>query len=125
MSEVNSNVKIFTGEIDQNGKEQWLLGQDHCCEANRITENYSETNAETKETQQKVQEKFEMFWDSLARFKREVEGQGDIKILTRDPVGQFIEWIAVYPADRRGPAISVENQNIVTSLGKLRKSISL
>lgn len=39
------------------------------------------------------------FQDGLVHFRKEVEGQTDIKFLTRNIVGQFIDWIAVYPAD--------------------------
>ena len=56
-----------------------------------------------KETQQKIQAEFETaqkFQDGLAHFKKEVEGQAHIRFLTRDVIGQFINWIAVYPADR-------------------------
>ena len=52
-----------------------------------------------KEAQQKIQAKFETaqtFQDGLTRFKKEVEGQDEIRFLTRDIVGQFVDWIAVY-----------------------------
>ena len=58
---------------------------------------------ELKEGQQRIQAEFEAtqkFQEGLAHFKKEAEGQSDIKFLTRDIVGQFIDWIAVYPADR-------------------------
>lgn len=40
------------------------------------------------------------FQDGLAYFKKEVKDQDDIRFLMRDIVGQFTDWIAVYPADR-------------------------
>lgn len=56
-----------------------------------------------KDAQQKIQAKFETahkFQDGLARFRKEVEGQTDIKFLTRDIAGQFSDWIAVHLEDR-------------------------
>lgn len=56
-----------------------------------------------KDAQQKTRSKLEAaqkFYDGLARFRKEVEGQADIKLLTRDIVGRLIDWIAVYPVDR-------------------------
>ena len=68
-----------------------------------LSNQFKKERDQLKETQQKIQKKFETaqkFQDGLARFKKEVEGQADIRFLTRDIVGQFIDWIAVYPADR-------------------------
>ena len=56
-----------------------------------------------KEMQQRIQtecETAQKFQSGLTQFKKEVEGQADIDFLTRNIVGQFIDWIAVYPADR-------------------------
>lgn len=38
--------------------------------------------------------------ERLSHFMRLVEGQGPITELSREIVGRFIDWIAVYPADR-------------------------
>lgn len=68
-----------------------------------LSNQFKKERDQLKETQQKIQKRFETtqkFQDGLARFKKEVEGQADIRFLTRDIVGQFIDWIAVYPADR-------------------------
>lgn len=68
-----------------------------------LSNQFKRERDELKETQQKIQTKFETaqkFQDGLARFRREVESQIDIRFLTRDIVGQFIDWIAVYPEDR-------------------------
>ena len=68
-----------------------------------LSNQFKKERDQLKEEQQKIQVEFEAaqkFQDGLARFKREVEGQADIRFLTRDIVGQFIDWIAVYPADR-------------------------
>ena len=68
-----------------------------------LSNQFKKERDQLKEAQQKIQTKFETaqkFQDGLARFKKEVESQVDIKLLTRDIVGQFIDWIAVYQADR-------------------------
>ena len=68
-----------------------------------LSNQFEKERDQLKEAQQKIQAKFETaqkFQDGLTRFKKEVEGQDEIKFLTRDIVGQFVDWIAVYPADR-------------------------
>lgn len=68
-----------------------------------LSNQFKRERDQLKEAQQKVQEKFETaqkFQDGLTHFKKEVDGQVEIKFLTRDIVGQFIDWIAVYSADR-------------------------
>lgn len=68
-----------------------------------LSNQFKRERDELKEAQQRIQTEFETaqkFQDGLARFKKEVKGQTNIKFLTRDIVGQFIDWIAVYPEDR-------------------------
>lgn len=68
-----------------------------------LSNQFKRERDELKEVQQRIQIKFEgvqKFQDGLVRFKKEVEDQADIKSLTRDIVGQFIDWIAIYPEDR-------------------------
>lgn len=68
-----------------------------------LSNQFKRERDQLKEAQQKNQAKFETaqkFQDGLARFRTEVEDQIDIKFLTRDIVGQFIDWIAVFPEDR-------------------------
>ena len=68
-----------------------------------LSNQFKRERDQLKETQQQIQEKFETaqkFQNGLTRFKKEVEGQAGIDILSRDIVGQFIDWRAVYPADR-------------------------
>ena len=68
-----------------------------------LSNQFKRERDELKETQQKIQTEFETaqkFQDGLTHFRREVENHVDIRFLTRDIVGQFIDWIAVYPADR-------------------------
>ncbi len=68
-----------------------------------LSNQFKRERNELKEGQQRIQAEFEAaqkFQEGLAHFKKEAEGQSDIKFLTRDIVGQFIDWIAVYPADR-------------------------
>lgn len=68
-----------------------------------LSNQFKKERDQLREVQQKIRAKFETahkFQDGLARFKKEVEGQVEIKSLTRDIVGQFGNWIAVYPADR-------------------------
>ena len=76
----------------------------------------------------KTQEKFETaqkFWGGLAHFKKEVEGQAVIKFLMRDIVGQFIDWIAVYPADRSVWPYTQKSKSIITPSGRLGNPIIL
>ena len=68
-----------------------------------LSNQFKRERDQLKGAQQKIQAKFETvpkFWDGLVSFKREVEGQVEIKILARDIVGQFIDWITVYPTGR-------------------------
>lgn len=68
-----------------------------------LSNQFKKESDQLKEKQQKIQAKLETtqkFQDGLTRFKKEVEGHADIKLLTRDIIGKFIDWIAVYPADR-------------------------
>ena len=79
---------------------------------------------ELKEVWQRIQIEFEVvqkFQDGLARFKKEVEGQSDIKFLTQDIVGQFIDWIAVYPEDRRAKPYSHKIEIHYHFIGKIEK----
>ena len=80
---------------------------------------------ELKEGQQRIQAEFEAtqkFQEGLAHFKKEAEGQSDIKFLTRDIVGQFIDWIAVYPADRSVQPYTQKIEIHYHSSGRLKKS---
>lgn len=68
-----------------------------------LSDQFKKERSQLKEAQQRIQTELETtqkFQDGLTRFKKEVKGQIDIRFLTRDIVGQFIDWIAVYPADR-------------------------
>ena len=68
-----------------------------------LSNQFEKERDQLKEAQQRIQAKFETaqkFQDGLARFKKRVEGQADIKILMRDIIGQFGDWIAAYPADK-------------------------
>lgn len=64
---------------------------------------FKKERAMLKQQKQKLQEKLEIaqnFLDGLGRFQKMIMGQTKLHTLTREIVGQFIDWIDVYPADR-------------------------
>lgn len=89
-----------------------------------LSNQFKRERNELKEAQQRIQTEFETaqkFQDGLARFKKEVKGQTNIKFLTRDIVGQFIDWIAVYPEDRDAKPYSQKIEIHYHFIGKIEE----
>ncbi len=89
-----------------------------------LSNQFKRERDELKETQQKIQTEFETaqkFQDGLAHFRREVKSQIDIRFLTRDIVGQFIDWIAVYPEDRSARPYTQEIEIHYHFIGKIKE----
>lgn len=89
-----------------------------------LSNQFKRERDELKEAQQRIQIEFETtqkFQDGLAHFRKEVEGQTDIKLLTRDIVVQFIDWIAVYPKDRNAKPYSQKIEIHYHFIGKIEE----
>lgn len=68
-----------------------------------LVNSFKKERGELRNKEQQIQEQLEeaqRFQGGFELFKKLLKGQGEILVLTRDIVGQFIDWIAVYPADR-------------------------
>ena len=89
-----------------------------------LSNQFKRERDELKADQQRIQTEFEIvqkFQDGLARFRKEVEDQIDIKFLTRDIVGQFIDWIAVYPEDRNARPYTQKIEIHYHFIGKIKE----
>lgn len=68
-----------------------------------LVSGFKKERGELCHREQQIQEQLEAaqrFQGGFELFKEFWKGQGEVSVLKRDIVGQFIDWIAVYPADR-------------------------
>ena len=68
-----------------------------------LVNSFKKERGELCHREQQIQEQLkaaERFQGGFELFRKLLDGQGEVSVLTRDIVGRFIDWIAVYPADR-------------------------